>query len=103
MRRLTDDEMTALIAQARKGRLGPDKALDLLWDLILREAEGISLAEAAEQPGRFSVQDYAIPADQAQVLHAAVSKGRRLNRRDLIGVRMLWLAQSPAEYDPELT
>jgi hypothetical protein len=103
MRRLTDDEMAALIAQARKGRLGPVRALDILWDLILREAEGISLAEAAERPRRFSVQDYAIAADQAEVLHAAMTKGRRLNRRDLNGVRMLWLDQSPAEYDPEPT
>ena len=45
MRRLSDAEMAELIALARQGRKGPAAALDALWELILHEAEGLSLAE----------------------------------------------------------
>ena len=103
MRRFTDVELGRLTTLARRGRTGPLLALDELWDLILRDAEGMTLSEAAETPGQFSVSDYAIAADQALILHQAMTRGRRLTRREIIGIRMTWLNQSPAVYDdPEL-
>lgn len=101
MRRLTGDEMDHLCALARQGRTGPAAALRQLWDLILRDAEGVSYDEAADQPGKFSVDDYAIDQDQLKRLHEAMLVRRRLNRRDLNLVAMLWLDQSPPGYGPE--
>lgn len=59
MRRLTDDEMTELTRLARDGRTGPGRAIDALWELIVQDAHGITLVEAAERG--FHVQDYAGP------------------------------------------
>jgi hypothetical protein len=101
MRRLTDDEMTMLVRLARDGRTGPGRAMVALWDLILRDAEGISYEDAAATGCVFAVQNYAIAADQSAALHDAVMKRRRLNRRELTGFGMLWLNLSPAEYDAE--
>jgi hypothetical protein len=65
MRRLTDDEMTELIGLARRGRTGPGRALDALWDLILQHAEGMSLAEAMAAGRVWLVQNYAIAGGTA--------------------------------------
>lgn len=101
MRRLTDDEMNMLVRLARDGRKGPGRAMEALWDLILREAEGISYAEAKDTGLVFAVQNCAIPSDQSQALYAAFVKGRRLARREVAGIGMLWLNLSPADYDAE--
>lgn len=98
MRRLTDAEMGHLQDLARRGRTGPARALEALWDLVLREADGVGVAEAAARPARFHVQDYAIAADQAESLLEAMTRRRRLPRSVLAGVWMLWADQSPAEY-----
>lgn len=99
MRRLTPSEMSGLVGLARRGRKGPGVALEALWDLILRDAEGVGVAEAAARIPQFRVQDYAIAADQAQALHDAFLVRRRLSGGILNGIGMLWLDQSPAEYD----
>jgi hypothetical protein len=99
MRRLTDDEMTMLIRLARDGRTGPGRAMVALWDLILRDAEGINYEDAAATDRLFAVQNYAIASDQARALHDAMMKGRRLPRREVTGFGWLWLNLSPAEYD----
>jgi hypothetical protein len=98
MRRLTDEEMASLVRLSRDGRKGPAKALDALWDLILREAEGVGVEEAAERDPQFRVQDYAIPADQAELLLEAMVSRRRLPARVVAGFHALWAFQSPAEY-----
>lgn len=102
MRRLTDTEMAELTALARQGTDGPPSALRALWDLILRDVEGLSLAEAAAAgtPGRWSVADYQIAADQAQALRHAMVAGRR--RSTVYAIRMMWLNESPGEYDDDL-
>ena len=103
MRRLTDDEMARLVALARDGRKGPGRAIEALWELILRDAEGVSVAEAAASEPKFRFQDYAIAADQSQQLYDAMTKGRRLSKGQINGIGMLWLDQSPCDYDPEET
>lgn len=102
MRRLTGTEMELLVALARRGRRGPAQALESLWDVILREAEGIGVVEAASRPGGFGVQDYAIDAAQAQTLLAAMTQRRRLPERVVAGFWLLWANQSPAEYGDRL-
>lgn len=101
MRRLTDDEMLELTTIARHGADGPPSALRTLWDLILRDAEGVSLAEASSAgvQGRWSVADYQIAADQAQALRHAMVAGRQ--RRTVYAIRMMWLNESPGEYEAD--
>lgn len=99
MRRLTDDEMASLCKLARNGRRGPARALDALWDLILREAEGVGVAEAAARPGSYRVQDYAMPADQYRQLLACVTGRRKLPPRVVAGFHQLWAMHSPCDYD----
>lgn len=101
MRRLTQQEMDALRHLARRGAKGPALALDALWDIILREAEGIGVAEAASRPGRFRVQDYAMAADQAAELRAEMTERRRLPPRVVAGIHLLWASQSPCDYDAD--
>lgn len=96
MRRLSDAEMAELIALARQGRKGPAAALDALWELILHEAEGLSLAEAAERG--FYVSDYAIPADQAVMIRDAMVQRRRLPPRVVAGFWAMWGNLGPADY-----
>ena len=101
MRRLTDDEMARLVALARDGRKGPGRAIDALWELILHEAEGVSVAEAAARPGGYRVQDYAMARDQADALLDAITKRRRLTPRTVGGFHQLWAMYSPCDYEPE--
>lgn len=96
MRRLTDDEMGTRMA--RQGRRGPGWAIDALWELILQDAHGMSIAEAAGRPGSFRVQDYAITADQGGTLLAAMTKGRRLQQRVVASFHLEWATWSPADY-----
>lgn len=97
MRRFTDDEMTTLTTLARRGRRGPGSAIDALWELIMPDAEGTSLAEAAAHG--FHVQDYAIAADQAAQLRDAMVQRRRLPPKVIAGFWLLWASYSPADYD----
>lgn len=98
MRRLTDAEMTELTRLARDGRTGPSRAIDALWELIVLDAHGVSLAEAAKRG--FNVQDYAITADQAEALKNAMVKHRRLPRKIVEGFWVEWAMYSPADYEP---
>jgi hypothetical protein len=99
MRRLTDDEMAELTRLARDGRTGPARAIDALWELVIRDAHGISLAEA-DALG-FHVQDYAMPADQAEALKTAMVERRRLPRKVVDGFWLTWAMYSPADYEPD--
>jgi len=73
--------------------------MDAMWELILQDAEGVGVVEAAARTPQFRVQDYAISADQAQQLHDATVLRRRLPDRVARGFAMMWFAQSPADYD----
>lgn len=99
MRRLTDTEMAELTRLARDGRTGPGQAIDALWELILQDAHGISLVEAAEHG--FHVQDYAMAADQAEQLKVAMVERRRLPRKIVASFWQTWAMYSPADYEPE--
>lgn len=101
MRRLTQQELRHVVDLARDGRTGPARALEALWDLILREAEGVGVNDAASRPGGFRVQDYAMVADQAAVIRDAMTRGRRLSRRTVAGFYQLWAEQSPADYEAD--
>jgi hypothetical protein len=101
MRRLTDAEMVQHIKLARDGAKGPGRALEALSDLILRDAEGVGVAEAAACTPKFRVRDYAMAAEQAQQLHDAMTKRRRLPERTIDGIGMLGIDQSPCDYSPE--
>jgi hypothetical protein len=98
MRRLTDAEMTELTRLARDGPTGPARAIDALWELIVRDAHGVSLAEAAERG--FHVQDYAMAGDQAKALKNAMVERRRLPRKVVEGFWLTWAMYSPADYEP---
>lgn len=100
MPRLTETEMAHLRQLAHEGRRGPERALDALWDLILREAEGVGLAEASQRDGSFWVQDYAMPRDQAEALLAAMIEGRRLPQWEVSRFHLMWVNWSPADYEP---
>lgn len=101
VRRLTDEEMEQLISLARAGRKGPAKAMDALWDLILREVEGMSLAEATERNLRWHVQSYAIADDQSRALFDAFMLRRRLPPKVVAGFGLLWLQWTPRSYMPD--
>lgn len=101
MRRLTDEEMADLSRLARNGRAGPGRAIDALWELIVQDAHGVSLEEAAERG--FHVQDYAMARDQAEQLKDAMVTRRRLPRKVVAGFWMTWAMYSPADYEPDPT
>lgn len=97
MRRLTAAEMAHLGALAGTGRRGPARCIEALWDLILTEAEGVTAPEAAERPGGYRVQDYALPTDQGLQVRAMMITGSEWERRQH---HLMWFAQSPCDYDP---
>lgn len=98
MRRLTDEEMARICYTAASEARGAAKALEMLWDLILRDAEGVSVVQAAARPGSYPVQDYAIAADQAIVIFDAMTNRPDLPRKIVAGIALMLLDQSPAEY-----
>ena len=89
--------MVALTAMARMGGTGPQRAIDALWDLILREVEGISLANATKLGRRWLVQNYAIADDQSRELYDAFTSNREGTSRRQAG--LLWFNWAPATYD----
>jgi hypothetical protein len=97
MRRLTDTEMDELENLAAEGRNGPVVAMDRLWDLILQEIEGVTVAEATAQDRRWLVQNYAIPDDQSKVLFEAFVLRRK--GAAARGSGLHWLMWSPATFD----
>lgn len=99
VRRLTAPEMAALIRLARNGRTGPGRAIDALWELIMKDAHGITLAEAAQRG--FHVADYAIAQEQAEQLRDAMVLRRRLPPKVVAGFWQTWAMYSPADYEPE--
>lgn len=97
MRRLTDKEMDELVKLAGKGPRGPSVAMDRLWDLILQEIEGVTVAEAAAGDHRWLVQNYAIADDQSRILFEAFVLRRK--GAAARGSGLHWLMWSPATYD----
>ena len=98
-RRLTDGEMAELVKLARSGVKGPGRAMDALWDLILHDIEGLSLAEATASGRAWLVQNYAIADDQSRVLYDAMMLRRRLPAGALRRIGMQWFMWAPATYD----
>jgi hypothetical protein len=103
MRRLTDDEMARLRALARNGATGPGKMLDALWDLILLDAEGVTVADAAARPGGYRVMDYSMAPDQAAELRDAAVENRKLPARTVRNIAAAWANWSPCDWVPEPT
>ena len=97
MRRLTDAEMAELVKSARSGPKGPSRAMQALWDLILQEVEGMSVAEGTASGRAWLVQNYAIADDQSQVLYHAFMSRRKAAASRRYG--LLWLMWAPATYD----
>ena len=85
---------------------GSDAGFTALWDVILTEAEGLTMAEAAERDGKYAVRDYAIPAVQDKQLQRllSVSPSRRNRKRwDRRTTSMHFLFYGPATYDDDGT
>lgn len=95
-RPLTDAELAAVLEASGEG--GVDSGIPALWDVILREAEGMTWDEAIEQGQRFEPGRYAIPAQQAEaVRHALAQHGADFIKVDT-AVAMVWLDVGPASY-----
>jgi hypothetical protein len=103
MRRFTDDEMAALIRLARDGRTGPSRALDALWDLILTEVDGVTMADITAAGKVWQVEGYAIADDQHRQLADAIGLRRRLSPRAALHVAVEWLTWAPAAYGDDPT
>lgn len=101
MRRLTDDEMATLCRLARNGREGPSRAIEELWNLILREAHGLSREERPAFGEPFWTMDYSIQRDQSAELLAAMVRNRRLPPRVVRRFHLTWTVYAPSEYEPE--
>lgn len=84
-RELTEGEMEQILGAA--GRK-PDAVLVALWDVILREAEGMSWKDACDRDQKYHVSEYAIPAHQATRIQAALGPKST----------MLWFNVGPASF-----
>ena len=102
-RPLTDVELDAIIDAAK--RPGKDGGLDgafrATWDILLTEAEGVTMAEATEQGLKFLPAEYAIPESQREVLLGIWLRHRGPRYRKQSAVGMLWMNMGPGSYPDE--
>lgn len=96
-RRFTDDEMRQFEAIARLQR-HPRHLLDAIWDVVLRDARGISLSEARADGVRLSPNDHAIPLDQWQTMFGFVRATSTGNINDDLDLDDIWIAEAPNTY-----
>ena len=102
-RPLTDDELAAIkkAAQRRSKAGGLDGAFRATWDILLLEAEGMTMAEASDAGLRFHPAEYAIPDSQGTQLLELWKRyrGSRYPRESSAG--MLWMNMGPGTYPDE--
>jgi hypothetical protein len=86
-------------AAQRRGKSGGlDGAFRATWDILLGEAEGMTMAQASEQGVRFHPAEYAIPDSQCEVLLDiwVRHRGPRYPKQSAVG--MLWMNMGPGSY-----
>lgn len=101
-RALTDDELKRIddaIRTGFAGEGGPAAGIRAMWDIILRDAEGVSWGEQSVPERRYDVRDYAIPARQEQAILARLYRGQSRGVRNSIG--FAWLDVGPAVFDDD--
>jgi len=104
-RPLTDAELDAIAAAAkRRGKSGGlNGAFRATWDILLGDAEGMTMDEATERGLRFHPAEYANPQSQSEVLLEIWLRHRGPHRK-ASAVGMLWMDMGPGSYpDDEAT
>lgn len=99
-RPLTDAELDAITAAAkRRGKDGGlDGAFRATWDILLGEAEGVTMDEASARGLKFHPAEYAIPQSQSEILLRLWRRHRGPRYRKESSVGMLWLNMGPGSY-----
>ena len=104
-RPLTEDEFERITAAAmQRGRSGGlDGAFRATWDILLGDAEGLTMQEASDRGLRFHPAEYAIPESQSDRLLGIWRKhrGPRYPRESAAG--MLWMSMGPGSYPDDPT
>ena len=102
-RPLTPAELDAIMAAARASRQKrwTGRSLPGDVDILLGEAEGMTMAEASERGLRFHPTEYAIPESQADVLLAIWRRHRGPHYLKDSVVGMLWINMGPGTYPDE--
>ena len=78
--------------------MGSRGAFRATWDILLGDAEGMTMAEAAARGFRFHPAEYAIPESQSEVLLGIwrLHRGRAHPKESEVG--MLWMNMGPGSY-----
>lgn len=99
-RPLTDDELAAIkkTAQRRSKAGGLDGAFRATWDILLLEAEGMTMAEASDAGLRFYPAEYAIPESQGTQLLELWKRYRGSRYPRELSAGMLWMNMGPGTY-----
>jgi hypothetical protein len=99
-RPLTDAELAVITAAGRRGGRdgGLDGAFRATWDILLREAESVTMEEADRQGLKFHPGDYAIPLSQSVVLLSIWRRHRGPRYRSGSAAGMLWIHMGPGSY-----
>jgi hypothetical protein len=97
-RPLTDTELARVLAIILAE--GASAGFTTLWDIVLLEAHGLTMEQAATAGLDYRVRDYAITDEQARTIFdamAGTAGGRRLM---LQAIGSMWLDKGPASFDP---
>jgi hypothetical protein len=99
-RPLTDDELGAIkrAAKRRSKSGGLDGAFRATWDILLGDAEGMTMDDAYDSGLRFHPAEYAIPQSQSEQLLAIWREHRGPRYPKESAAEMLWLNMGPASY-----
>ena len=99
-RPLTPDELDSITAAAR--RRGKDGGLDgafrATWDILLGEAEGLTMDEAAWRGLKFHPAEYAIPHSQSETVLSIWRRHRGPRYPNESSVGLLWMDMGPGSY-----
>lgn len=95
-RPLTEAELATVLAASREG--GVASGIRALWDVILREAEGMTWKEAVAQGQQFEPGRYAIPTEQPVAVRQALEQHGADFVKVETAVAMAWLDVGPATY-----
>ena len=102
-RPLTDEELETIKAAAKRRTKdgGLDGAFRATWDILLGEAEGMTMAEATERGLTFFPAEYAIPHSQSEIVLGIWRRyrGPRYHKESVVG--MLWMDMGPGSYPDE--
>ena len=97
-RSLTDEELERIRSAAKRpGRNGGlDAAFRATWDILLGEAEGMTMAQAVDRGLKFHPLEYALPEHQAQQVLSIWVRHRGPRYRIASAASLLWMSMGPA-------